>query len=390
MQSYTAQEQDEIFFAGQLIVSADQVSPATKVAEVDERFSRSTELEAMAIVDGDRPVGLITRTKLLFLLSRRFGYELHSRHAIISIADQAPLVVFEDELLDAVIEKACARPPQDIYDEIIVAREDGSFLGLLSLKELVIQQSIALTRNVVLKEVATARSQELERVNQVKSQFLATVTHELRSPVNAIIGLVHLLKMAADQGSMEQIQERLGFLLTTATNLRTVITNILDLSKIEAGKMEVAQQEVDLGALLNEIAETTRVLVRDKDVAVVVTAPGEDVVAVTDPIKLRQIVTNLASNAAKFTEQGRVELRLIPEAAGRTIEVADTGIGIKEEDLRLLFTAFSQVEDAATKSHEGTGLGLAISKNLAQLIGGSISVSSVYGTGTTFRLTLPR
>jgi signal transduction histidine kinase len=141
--------------------------------------------------------------------------------------------------------------------------------------------------------------------------------------------------------------------------------------------------------LLSEITETTRILVAEKPVKVTMMAPSEPVNISTDPIKLRQIVTNLTSNAAKFTEKGCVDIIISTLKGGLTIEVRDTGIGIKEEDLNLIFDAFGQVEDATTKSHEGSGLGLTISNNLANLLGGFLSVTSIYGKGSSFLLTLP-
>src|SRR5262249_20814588 len=160
------------------------------------------------------------------------------------IADTSPLIVSENEVLDVIIDKAFTRAPQDIYDEIIVTCSDGTYLGLLSVKQLVIQQSDALARSILQKEMASERALEREKINQVKSKFLAHVTHELRSPVNAIAGLAELLKIAAEKGSVDLIQERLGYMISTATHLRAIITNILDLSKIDAGKMELTYQEV--------------------------------------------------------------------------------------------------------------------------------------------------
>ncbi len=387
MQTVTVQE--NALLVGKLITSDEQVMPQAIVNNVAERFFSTTELDAIALVEGKEPVGLVTRTKLLFTLFRRFGFELYGKHPIIVVADTTPLIVPEDERLDVVIDKALERQPQDIYDEIIVTCPKGLYRGLLSVKQLVIQQSNALATSVLQKEMVSARAQELEKINQVKSQFLANVTHELRSPVNAIIGLAELLRMSADKGSIEQIKERLSFMISSATNLRTVITNILDLSKIEAGKMEVAHQEFNAVSLISEIAETTRILIGKKPVSVEVTALPVPVMITTDPIKLRQILMNLVSNAAKFTESGRIEIMLSILGSSLVIAISDTGIGIKEEDLHKLFTAFSQVEDAKTKQHEGTGLGLTISKNLVELINGTISITSAYGKGTTFVVTLP-
>ena len=242
--------------------------------------------------------------------------------------------------------------------------------------------------------MASARAQELEKINRVKSEFLANVTHELRSPVNAIIGLAELLRMAANKGSIEQIKERLSFMISSATNLRTIITNILDLSKIEQVRWKWPGC-VSTPRLIADIAETTRVLVGNKPVNVKVMSPVMPVMVTTDPIKLRQIVMNLASNAAKFTERGEITITLAIIGSGIEIPVKDTGPGISEEHREKLFVAFSQIEDAKTKTHEGTGLGLTISKNLAELIGGSISVKSIYGLesiygeGTTFTVSFP-
>jgi len=374
---------------GGLITSNEQVMPNESVNKVAEKFFGTTELDAIAVVAGEKPVGLITRTKLLFTLFRRFGFELYGRHSIISLADTNPLIVSEQRPLTDVIDMALQRPPQDIYDDVIVTYDNGAYCGLLSVKQLVIQQSNALASSILQKEIASARAQELEKISELKSQFLANVTHELRSPVNAIIGLAELLRMAAEKNSIEQIKERLSFMIMSATNLRTIITNILDLSKIEAGKMTVLYQSVDVTALIIEIADTLRILVGNKPVNVEVSTPIIPLIITTDPIKIRQIVTNLTSNAAKFTDSGKITLMLKLLEERLEISVSDTGIGIKEEHCDKLFVAFGQVEDAKTKQHTGTGLGLTISKNLVELIGGTITVSSKFGEGSTFTVLLP-
>ncbi len=380
---------DNLLPVGELIVSDDRVSPHDSVTSIAEKFFSTTDLEAMAIVKENKPVGLITRTKLLFTLFRRFGFELYGKHSIITLAERNPLIVPENMALNEVIDMALERPTQDIYDEIIVTYNNGIFRGLLSVKQLVIQQSNALASSILQKEIASARAQELEKMSQIKSQFLANVTHELRSPVNAILGLAELLRMAAEKNSIEQIKERLSFMITSATNLRTIITNILDLSKIEAGKMTVLYQPVDVAALIAEIAQTTHILIGNKPVNVITTSSPGSITIVTDSVKLRQIITNLVSNAAKFTEAGTITIGVIMQSDTLKISITDTGIGIKEEHLATLFTAFTQVEDAKTKQYEGTGLGLTISKNLVGLIGGSIAVSSTFGKGTTFTIALP-
>ncbi|OGW34784.1 MAG: hypothetical protein A2010_01235 [Nitrospirae bacterium GWD2_57_9] len=380
--------QDESKPVGAFISSVQQVSPFVKTREVAEIFFLSPNLDALAIVDLGEPVGLITRQKFLLKLFRRFGIEIYGKNPIVAVSDADPLIIQETERIDIAIDKALERQSEMVYDDIIVTDSTGCFKGLLSIRQLVIQQSTALANSMVQKEIATKRAQELEKINQVKSQFIAHVTHELRSPVNAIIGLAELLKIASEKGQIAQIKERLSLMISSATNLRAIITNILDLSKIEAGKMEVSIENLDLSALLSEVAEMTRILIGDKPVLVEVVAPTRPVIR-SDAVKLRQILVNLMSNAAKFTDRGNIRISCSFPGARMEISVTDSGIGIKPENLERLFTAFSQIEDAKTKQYQGTGLGLTISKNLAQALGGGISVTSTFGTGTTFTVSLP-
>ena len=331
----------------------------------------------------------VTRPKFFFTVFRRYGFELYGRKPIITIADKTPLIMHEDERLDVAIDKALERPPQDIYDDIIVVNGSGSYAGLLSVKQMVIQQSTVLANNIIQKEMVHAKAKELERMSQMKSRFISHVTHELRSPVNAIIGLAELIQMASQKGYMEQMKDRLALLMSSATNLRAIVTNILDLSKIEAGKMEVIVERFNVVAVVSEAAETTRILVGNKPITVEVIAHEGSVSMVSDPVKIRQILTNLLSNAAKFTEQGKIVISVGVEGNEVRIVVSDTGIGIKEEDMNKLFVAFSQMEDTATKRYEGTGLGLNITRNLLDILNGKITVSSKYGEGTTFTVLLP-
>lgn len=375
---------------GGLIASDAFTPPQASVNSIADRFFRSKELDALAVVDGREPVGLVTRTKLLFTLFRRFGFELYGKSPIIAIADDSPLFVTEDEPLDKVIDRALERPPQDVYDDIIVTCPKGLFRGILSVKHLVIQQSDALAQTMLQREMASERARELERVNAMRSQFMAHVTHELRSPVNVIIGLSELMRIALDKGSVDQVRDRLSSIISNATNLRTIVTNVLDLSKIEANKMPVSLRRFDLTETVRDVAEAARVLVRAKQVTVDVSAPVGPVFIESDPVKVRQILMNLAGNAAKFTEAGSILFAMSLTDHSVSVSVIDTGIGIREEHLERLFLAFSQIEDAKTKRHEGTGLGLLIARSMARLLGGDLDVASEFGKGSTFTITLPQ
>lgn len=376
-------------FVGNLITSNECVTPSTAVREVADRFFISSNTDAVALVEGREPVGIVTRPKLLFSLFRRYGFELFGRKPIITIADTQPLILNENERLDVAIDKALDRPAQDIYDEIIVVDDGDNYRGLLSVKQMVIHQSNALANSMVQKELAHSKAKELEKLGKVKSQFIANVTHELRSPVNAILVLTELMEMSYKKGYFDQLKDRLSLLMSSATSLRAIITNILDLSKIEAGKMDIICENFDIVGLLHEIADTTRILIGNKPVKVEVNARHNSLHITSDPVKVRQVLVNLTSNAVKFTEKGGITITLTEEDYRIKISVSDTGVGIRDEDINKLFVAFSQIEDAKTKRHEGTGLGLTITKNLIDLLGGSISVSSKYGQGSIFEIYLP-
>lgn len=375
---------------GELAMNTHAITLDTPVKTVADELFRDPQLEALAVLEGTTPVGLVTRPKFLFTVFRQFGWEIYQRKAIRELADLSPLVLPVTEPLDRALAVALSRDAQKLYDEIVVVQEDGSFAGLLPVRQMVLQQTHALANIIVQKELAHERARELEEIGRIKSQFLANVTHELRSPVNAIIELGELMRIAAEKGYVEQVRDRLALMLASATSLRSVITNMLDLSKIEAGRMRVIAEPTDVVPILHEIGETTRVLLGGKPIEVIVSTSASSVVIDTDPVKFRQIVLNLASNAAKFTDAGRIVIQETSGPESLSVSVSDTGMGISREDLQKLFIAFSQLEDAHTKRHEGSGLGLAITRELAHMLGGRVEVDSEAGRGATFTVHLPK
>jgi signal transduction histidine kinase len=375
---------------GSLITSRASVPPNARVNEAVEVFFRETTLDAMGVVEGDAPRGLLTRQKLLSKLFMRYGFELHGKKTVMELADTTPLILPSQERLDSALDYAMARGPAEIYDDIVVVDDGGRFEGLLAVKQMVLQQTQSLANILVQKELAGSRARELEAMDRVRSQFIANVTHELRSPVNAIVELAEIVRISSEKGYIGQVQDRLALLLSSATNLRSIITNILDLSKMEAGKMEVILETFDLAALLREVGETTKVLLGNKPVAVEIAPHLSPLPFRSDPVKVRQVLINLASNATKFTEHGRIVLSTRDEGDQLAVAVKDTGIGIRQEDLHKLFVAFSQIEDVHTKRHEGTGLGLTITRQLTELLGGRITLSSHLGEGAEFTVVLPK
>jgi signal transduction histidine kinase len=372
----------------ELVTSGDQASPELPVAALVEVFRARPEVDAVALVSAGRPVGLVTRQALLLRLGRNFGYELFARRPASRVADPAPLVVGGSLSLSAAVERAFARPPASAYDDLVVVDEEGLFLGLLSARRLAVEQGLALARSLMEQETTQARNRELQKVEAVRAQFLAHATHELRSPVNAIVGLSEILGRACARGDLEGVRERVELLRRTATGLRGTVNDILDLSKMEAGRMTVHLAPVEVGPLLAELCGVTRLLLGNRPIDVVLDDGGAPATLRTDRQRLQQILTNLLSNAAKFTEAGTIVLGAAAEPDGACFWVQDSGCGIKPEDLERLFRPFGQLEDARTKSHAGTGLGLVISQSLARLLGGRIAVESRRGEGSRFTLHL--
>ncbi len=234
--------------------------------------------------------------------------------------------------------------------------------------------------------------QELERAYRLKSQFLASMSHELRTPINALLGYTSLMR---DQiyGELNRRQEEaLARMYTASQHLLELVNDILDLAKIEAGKMPVNIETVDVGMIIREVSQTVEPMVRRKHLDYVVDLDPALPVIRTDRTKVKQVVLNLLSNAVKFTHEGSVSVSTStsPSGDGILIDVADTGIGIREEDLGKIFEDFRQVDQSSTREYGGTGLGLSISRKLLHLLGGTMRVESKVGEGSRFTVWLPR
>jgi signal transduction histidine kinase len=230
---------------------------------------------------------------------------------------------------------------------------------------------------------------ELEEANRHKSAFLANMSHELRTPMNAIIGFNRLVMRRCEDLLPQKQYDNLGKIAVAADQLLKLINSILDLSKIEAGQMDVTPANAALAPMLTSCLRTMEPILQGKAVTLKADFADNLPVAYTDHDRLRQIVLNFLSNAAKFTDEGSITLRCNVEGSKVLISVADTGIGIPEDQQATIFDEFSQVDSSSTRKYSGTGLGLAISRQLARLLGGDVTVESVPNQGSTFTVWLP-
>ena len=253
-------------------------------------------------------------------------------------------------------------------------------------------QAVIAIANVSLFDEIQDKSRQLEQASQHKSQFLANMSHELRTPLNAIIGYSEILQEDAADLGQDNLVADLKKIESAGRHLLGLINDILDLSKIEAGKMDIYLEDVEIVPLLEEVRSII-VPMAEKNANVLEYRLADNLGSMrTDRTKLKQSLLNLFSNGSKFTENGRLTLsvkRFETDKPMVSFAVSDTGIGMTEEQLGRLFQAFNQADASTTKKYGGTGLGLAITRNFCQLLGGNVTVTSKPGEGSTFTIVLP-
>lgn len=251
-----------------------------------------------------------------------------------------------------------------------------------------------------LAEAEREKRHRAEAADRIKSAFLATMSHELRTPLNSIIGFTGILLQGLAGPLNAEQSKQLDMVRSSARHLLALVNDVLDISKIEAGQLEVARAPFDLHRSIHKVLTLVKPQADAKRLELHVRLAPDLGVAVSDERRFEQILLNLLSNAIKFTEHGAIALTadLVPEgelpgdSATRSavrLRVSDTGIGIRSEDLLTLFQPFRQIDSGLSRRHEGTGLGLAICRRLADLMGGEIHAESEWGKGSCFSVTLP-
>jgi adenylate cyclase len=276
---------------------------------------------------------------------------------------------------------------------VVRRKEPGEFSqSAIHLLETFGAQSVLAIQNARLFQEIEEKSRELELASEHKSQFLASMSHELRTPLNAIIGLTEMMVANTARFGTDRALEPLNRVHRAGSHLLGLINQVLDLSKIEAGKLELNPESVNLAPLIDEVVGTARQLAEQNKNRLVVEADGKLGAVTVDPMRLRQILLNLLSNACKFTKDGEVALRVRKVADGRSwieFAVSDTGIGMTPEQQAKLFEEFTQADSSTARRFGGTGLGLAIARKLARMMGGDVTVTSEPGKGSVFTIRLP-
>jgi len=377
---------EESIRAHLLALDAPAVPPQMTCSDVHGLLRDDESLAAVAVVAGDRPVGLVGRLEFLANMARPYWPELFNRKPIVKLMDPQPLVVEWDNRIDQVSDLLLACKPKAMTDGFIVTR-NGRYAGIGTAAQLMRMTS----------ELAALRfgrlSQALHQVteaNAAKSKFLANVSHELRTPLNAILGFSELLQRRLHGPLNEQQAEYVGHVHQSGQLLLTLVDDLLDLAVAEAGR-EPHDDCVDLGALLAGCVKLLEPRAAGNGVMLALEMPEQAQKLVGDEVKLKQVLLNLLTNAVKFTPAGgHVTLRLAEAGDGAlAVSVTDTGIGISAGEIDHILQPFGQAHDHRAHPHQGAGLGLPLAKALVELHGGHLQIESQLDVGTSVTVVLP-
>lgn len=345
-----------------------------------------TETGLAVVDDAGRPIGLASRRVLMKQFAHPVTFALYENRPISLLMLAAPLIVDVETDIDRVSEMVAMKQTSALDDGFIVTRE-GLYVGIGTVTDLLQISVNKAGQQLVAVEAARA---EAERASRAKSRFLANLSHELRTPLNAILGFSELLS-SGTVGMVNDTQaEYLDDIQSAGQRLLDMITDLLDLSRAEAGRMELQESTFDLYDLLDEARRILRLRAANKGLTLNVRA-RRGVQVHGDDQKLLQVILNLATNAVKFTPSGgRIDLDIVPGADGGVeLRVADTGPGIPEGDRERVLEPFGRGQDAMTLKAEGAGIGLALTKILTELHDGCMELESTEGVGTVMRVCLP-
>ncbi len=269
---------------------------------------------------------------------------------------------------------------------------DGTPLGYVLISKDITEQKRLESQLHVKNEELEMQNRRVQEASRLKSEFLANMSHELRTPLNGIIGFAELMYNGKVGPVSADHKEYLGDILLSSRHLLQLINDVLDLAKVESGKMEFHPETVNLEKIITEVRDILRTLISKKQIKMDVSVDPKINEVIIDPAKLKQVLYNYISNAIKFTPDGG-EVHICVLAEGKNnfrLEIRDTGIGIRDEDLKKLFVEFQQLDATISKKYQGTGLGLALTKRIVEAQGGSVGVKSVVEKGSTFFAILPR
>jgi len=388
--------------AREIAKATDSLEPDAPGAVAIERFRSSPDLHLIPVVLVGKPIGILTRERTFQKFTHQFGHEIWSKRPVRDLMSSEFAAIPDSIPIEQLLDRIAALSQQTLLDGVVLVDDEGFYSGDASAFDLY-RAAVALTtiknleldaRNEALGEAARSLALETDRAkaaSQSKSEFLAAMSHEIRTPLNGVLGMAQSLQHAdLPQSEMEKV----NVILDSGKSLLLLLNDVLDLSKIEAGKLEIAAVPADLRHTIKRTCDLFQAAMAEKgltfETSIADDIPGS---LIYDPLRVRQCLSNLISNAIKFTDRGQVRVSVSTELLADhecclTIAVTDTGIGMGADVQSRLFQAFSQADSSTSRKYGGTGLGLAISRQLARLMGGDLSADSAEGKGSAFTLTI--
>ncbi|HEY2068575.1 MAG TPA: ATP-binding protein [Rhizomicrobium sp.] len=375
--------------AGELAIALPAFDPATTCGQVFEWFTAHPDQIAAAVVDRDGSVsGIVNRLRFLARYAQPYLPELYSRKPIARLANCNPLIVDEHVSLTELAETLTLDWPDALRESFIVTR-GGRYLGI-GTSEALVKGKLRLLRS--REHQLQAALAAAHAANKAKTNFLALMSHELRTPLNAIIGFSEVLSAEIfGPHAVPRYRDYSADIHGAGRHLLALINDILDLSKFEAGRMELHAESLDLPALFADSLKLVRERAREREVRLTCETSGNFPQIEADLLRVKQILLNLLSNAIKFTPAGgSVSLTAeLTEDGGVCLSVADTGIGMTPEQIPLALEPFRQIDSPLSRTEEGTGLGLSLVKALTEQHDGTLEIESAPGRGTTARVLFP-
>ena len=377
-----------------LVTHRLSVDSEVSLDETQRRASQSGQ-DFAAVTENGKVIGLCSLKQVHQRLGKRYGYALFAEKPARDFMAASALIFQVGTRLESILEKISERESEFFYDDSILTDAEGRLIGLIPTHVLIRAQQRLLKQQLEKTERQREQLNEAralsEQAARLKSEFLATMSHEIRTPMNGIIGVIELL---GESGLNPDQQELVRTADASAYSLLRIINDILDFSKIEAGKLDIAQEAIDLNELLLSILRLFQESAQKKGIYLRGNFSRVPSMLRGDPVRVRQVVTNLVSNAIKFTHRGGVEIesrivRIEERVCHLQIHVRDTGIGIAKGKEKDLFQAFVQLDGSTSRTYGGTGLGLSISHRLTRLMGGKLTCQSKEGQGSCFTLHIP-
>jgi len=379
------------------------VEPNWPVERVSQILFANPEMQSLAVVYQGIPVGIIHRHQITAIFLSTFGRDLYGKKPVVALMDNEPIIVEEDLPIEVASRHITGNNPSPVIQDFIVT-ERGCYKGMGTIMELlkkvtelqIRRYNQALTQKVVELEQRTAElmtaTLRAETANCAKNRFLANMSHELRTPLNAIIGYSEMLEEEARDLAHKGCLADLQRVKAAGKHLLSIISNILDISKIEDGDLELSWEIFDFFKVVQEVASTIEPSLKASGNTLTVQCNYMGNLY-ADRNKVRQCLLNLLGNATKFSKNSVILLfsnqELVNNIEWIVFGVCDRGIGLTDDQLNKLFQPFVQVDDSPTRQYGGAGLGLAITKKFCEMMGGNISVDSEYGRGSTFVVRLP-